>query len=43
MTFGFNQEANLDDGHKWPIAFALTELTAEDEDKIAAWVKEAVG
>ena len=31
MTLGFNQEANLDEGHLWPIAFALTELTAADE------------
>ena len=42
MTLGFNQEANLDDGHMWPIAFALTELTAADEAKIGALVKKAV-
>jgi uncharacterized protein YdhG (YjbR/CyaY superfamily) len=42
MTLGFNQEANLDDGNMWPIAFALTELTAADEAKIAALVKRAV-
>ena len=42
MTLGFNQEANLDEGHLWPIAFALTELTAAEEAKIAALVKKAV-
>jgi uncharacterized protein YdhG (YjbR/CyaY superfamily) len=42
MTLGFNQEANLDEDHMWPIAFALTELTATEEAKIAALVKKAV-
>ena len=41
-TVGFNPEANLDEGNMWPIAFALTELTAVDEAKIAALVKKAV-
>ena len=41
-TFGFNDAANLDKGAMWPIAFALTELTAADEKKIAALVKKAV-
>jgi len=41
MTLGFNQEAKLDEGHMWPIAFALTELTATEETKIAAIVKKA--
>ena len=39
---GFNDTANLDDGSMWPIAFALTELTAAEEKKIAALVKKAV-
>jgi uncharacterized protein YdhG (YjbR/CyaY superfamily) len=39
--FGFNDSANLDDGAMWPIAFALTELTAAEETKIAALVKKA--
>ncbi len=39
---GFNDSANLDDGNVWPIAFALNELTAADEKKIAALVKRAV-
>jgi uncharacterized protein YdhG (YjbR/CyaY superfamily) len=41
-TFGFNDKANLDEGHMWPIAFALTELTAAEEARIAALVKTAV-
>jgi hypothetical protein len=42
MTLGFNDEANLDEGHLWPIAFALKELTAAEEAKIGALVKKAV-
>jgi uncharacterized protein YdhG (YjbR/CyaY superfamily) len=41
-TFGFNAEANLDEGTMWPTAFAITELTAADEARIAALVKQAV-
>lgn len=41
-TFGFSDEANLDEGAMWPTAFALTELTAVEEAKIAALVKKAV-
>jgi uncharacterized protein YdhG (YjbR/CyaY superfamily) len=41
-TFGFQDAANLDDGTMWPTAFALTELTAADEARIAALVKKAV-
>ncbi|MQA02520.1 MAG: hypothetical protein GEV07_07290 [Streptosporangiales bacterium] len=41
-TLGFNDPANLDEGSMWPTAFALTELTAADEAKIAALVKKAV-
>ena len=40
---GFNDTANLDGGNMWPVAFALTELTAPDEKKIATLVKKAVG
>jgi uncharacterized protein YdhG (YjbR/CyaY superfamily) len=40
--FGFNDTANLDSGSMWPIAYALKELTAADEKKIAALVKKAV-
>ena len=41
-TFGFNDVANLDDGALWPVAFALKELTAADEARIGALVKQAV-
>ena len=41
-TFGFNDTANLDDGAMWPTSFALRQLTAADEKKIAALVKKAV-
>jgi uncharacterized protein YdhG (YjbR/CyaY superfamily) len=41
-TLGFQHEANLDDGGMWPVAFALIELTAAEEEKITALVKRAV-
>jgi len=41
--FGFNDTAKLDKGSMWPVAFALTKLTAADEAKIGALVKKAVG
>ena len=41
-TFGFSDEANLDDGAMWPTSFALKELTAADEARIGALVKKAV-
>ncbi len=41
-TFGFSDKANLDEGHMWPTSFALKELTAAEEAKIAALVKKAV-
>jgi uncharacterized protein YdhG (YjbR/CyaY superfamily) len=39
---GFQDNASLDDGSMWPVAFALTKLTAADEKKIRALVKRAV-
>jgi uncharacterized protein YdhG (YjbR/CyaY superfamily) len=41
-TFGFSDQANLDTGALWPVAFALKDLTATEEKKIAALVKKAV-
>jgi uncharacterized protein YdhG (YjbR/CyaY superfamily) len=41
-TFGFSDKANLDHGAMWPSAYALTQLTAEEERRIAALVKQAV-
>jgi len=41
-TFGFSDEANIDEGTMWPTSFALKELTAADEARIGALVKKAV-
>jgi hypothetical protein len=41
-TLGFNEAANLDEGALWPVAFALKELTADEEARIGALVKKAV-
>jgi uncharacterized protein YdhG (YjbR/CyaY superfamily) len=41
-TFGFNDDANLDEGTMWPTSFALKELTATDEARIGTLVKKAV-
>jgi uncharacterized protein YdhG (YjbR/CyaY superfamily) len=42
-TLGFQHEAALDEGHMWPVAFAVTEWTAAEEARISALVKKAVG
>jgi uncharacterized protein YdhG (YjbR/CyaY superfamily) len=42
-TLGFNQAAKLDDGNMWPSAYAITKLTAAEEARIAALIKQAVG
>src|SRR5207245_10662033 len=39
-TLGFSDKANLDEGHMWPTAYALKELTAAEEAKIATLVKK---
>jgi uncharacterized protein YdhG (YjbR/CyaY superfamily) len=41
-TLGFSDAANLDDGAMWPASFALTTLTAVEEETILALVKKAV-
>jgi uncharacterized protein YdhG (YjbR/CyaY superfamily) len=41
-TFGFSDQANLDEGGMWPTSFALKRLTADGEAKIGALVKKAV-
>ena len=41
-TFGFSDQANLDEGTMWPSAFALKELTAADEKRVSALVRKAV-
>jgi uncharacterized protein YdhG (YjbR/CyaY superfamily) len=40
--FSFTDQANLDDGAMWPVAYALAELTADAEAEIAARIKQAV-
>ena len=40
-TFGFNEDAKLDEGDMWPTSFALKKLTAAEEARIAALVKKA--
>jgi uncharacterized protein YdhG (YjbR/CyaY superfamily) len=42
-TLGFQPDARIDDGEMWPIAFAVTKLTAAAEKRISALVRQAVG
>ena len=41
-TLGFQEDAHLDDGDLWPIAYALQDWTAAVEKKVAELVKAAV-
>jgi hypothetical protein len=40
-TFGFSDQANLDDGGMWPTGHALTALSAAGEAALGALVKQA--
>lgn len=42
-TLGLSDQARLDDGHLWPTAFALTALGKEEEARVVALLKAAVG
>jgi uncharacterized protein YdhG (YjbR/CyaY superfamily) len=42
-TLGFNDPAQLDDGTMWPVAFAIVDLTAEDEERVRQLVQKAAG
>jgi uncharacterized protein YdhG (YjbR/CyaY superfamily) len=42
-TFGFQPDARVDDGEMWPVAFAVTKMTAGVEARIAELVKKAAG
>ena len=42
-TLGFQPDARLDEGEMWPVAFALTSLSAAGEKRIAELVKKAAG
>ena len=42
-TLGFSDQANLDEAAMWPVAFALTDLTGAEEERIGELVRIAVG
>ncbi|MFD3536379.1 iron chaperone [Streptomyces sp. NPDC058664] len=42
-TLGFSDLARLDDGAMWATSYALTELGAADEARIAALIEKAAG
>ena len=41
-TFGFSDEARLDEGNMWATSWALKDLTPPDEARLAAMVRKAV-
>ena len=41
-TLGFSDKASLDEGHMWPVYFALAELGAAEEARIVALLKKAM-
>ena len=42
-TLGFSDQARLDDGAFWPTSYAVGDLTAADEKKVTALVRQAAG
>lgn len=40
-TLGFQDNANLDDGTMWPVAYAVTQMTAAEESIISKLLKAA--
>ncbi len=42
-TFGFDEQAALDDGNMWPTSYALLELGDEEEARIEALIGQAMG
>jgi uncharacterized protein YdhG (YjbR/CyaY superfamily) len=42
-TLGFQPDAHLDEEEMWPVAFAITSLTAATEKRIADLVRKAAG
>jgi uncharacterized protein YdhG (YjbR/CyaY superfamily) len=42
-SFGFQPTARLDDGTMWPTSWALLDLTAADQKRLAELLKKAVG
>ena len=41
-TLGFNDNATVDEGSMWPVAYAITTLTKEHEKTISALIRKAV-
>ena len=41
-TLGFSDKAKLDEGQMWPTVFALRDLTATEEARIVALLKQAL-
>ena len=41
-TLGFSDKAHLDEGRMWPTVYALQELTAAEEAKIVALLRQAL-
>ena len=41
-TLGFSDKARLDEGRMWPTAFAVKELTATEEARVIALIRQAV-
>jgi uncharacterized protein YdhG (YjbR/CyaY superfamily) len=42
-TIGFQPDAHLDEGNLWPNAYAVTALTADDQNELVTLLKRAVG
>ena len=42
-SFGFNEQAKLDDGNMWPTSFAVIKIGDAEEKKLTAMIKKAVG
>ncbi len=41
-TIGFQEDANLDDGNMWPVAFAVNKITEKEEKQIVELVRRAI-
>ena len=42
-TFAFTDEAAIDEGNLWPVAWGLQSMTDADLDRLGALIKRAVG
>ena len=42
-TLGFSDESKLDEGHMWPVTFALESLGPAEESRVVALLKQALG